>query len=298
MLPPSLVNNEGFRDFISYLDPSFNIPTRSKIKDTGMPSLKGVVQNEIKEVLKNIDYVNISTDLWTDATVRPFNGYICQGIDNDWILHCIPIEFDYQGGNVTIFCLFICIYLYMYLPFVSFYNGNINIHIEVITLYCIVVILHFLLGRHTGEQIKSSYDRVVKFYDVTNKVFKIVTDQGSNMKKGFRNEKECDQDDDIIKLTNDLLLQQKKIDLQIKRDMLQKQYEEEIEQMNTVDKEDNEDKLYKKRSREQVLADLCASEDEDENTETISDGDDSLLDADKLCDVFEDFKENEISKQY
>ena len=113
MLPPSLVNNEGFRDFISYLDPSFNIPTRSNIKDSGRPGLKGVVQNELKEVLKNIDYVNISTDLWTDATVRPFNGYIAQGIDNDWILHCIPIEFDYQGGNVAIFCLFICIYLYM-----------------------------------------------------------------------------------------------------------------------------------------------------------------------------------------
>ena len=68
--------------------------------------------------------------------------------------------------------------------------------------------------------------------------------------------------------------------------------------MNTVDKEDNEDKLYKKKSRGQVLADLCASEDEDENTEKTSDGHDSLLDADKLCDVFEDLKENEISKQY
>ena len=41
---------------------------------------------------------------------------------------------------------------------------------------------------------------MVKIYDVVNKVFKIVTDQGSNMKK------ECDQNDDIIKLTNDLLL--------------------------------------------------------------------------------------------
>ena len=87
MLPIPLVENEGFREYINYLDPSFNMPSRATVKNTGIPNLKLVVQNEIKDVLKTIPFVNISTDLWTDATVRPFNGYIAQGIDNDWKLH-------------------------------------------------------------------------------------------------------------------------------------------------------------------------------------------------------------------
>jgi hypothetical protein len=50
MLPISLVENEGFRDYISYLDPSFNIPSRSKVKNTGIPNLKLAVQNEIGDI--------------------------------------------------------------------------------------------------------------------------------------------------------------------------------------------------------------------------------------------------------
>ena len=53
MLPVSLVENPGFRDYINYLDPSFNIPSRSKIKNTGLPNLKDAVQKTIKDQSNN-----------------------------------------------------------------------------------------------------------------------------------------------------------------------------------------------------------------------------------------------------
>ena len=37
-------------------------------------------------------------DAWTDAVMRPYNGFIAQGIDNDWCLHTIPIAFEYIEG--------------------------------------------------------------------------------------------------------------------------------------------------------------------------------------------------------
>ena len=43
--------------------------------------------------------MNTLTDLWTDTTARPFNGFIAQGIDNEWNLHTLPIEFNYIEGN-------------------------------------------------------------------------------------------------------------------------------------------------------------------------------------------------------
>ena len=98
MLPISIVETDGFKDFLHYLDPSFQIPTRRRVKDVGLPAIKLTIQNKIKNVLHNLSWVNTSVDLWTDATTRCFNGYIAQGIDNDWVLQTIPIEFEPMTG--------------------------------------------------------------------------------------------------------------------------------------------------------------------------------------------------------
>jgi hypothetical protein len=75
------------------------MPSRARIKDTGLPKLKSFVQEKIKGVLTRIRHINTSIDLWSDATMRGFNGYIAQGIDDDWELHTIPIEFENMTGN-------------------------------------------------------------------------------------------------------------------------------------------------------------------------------------------------------
>jgi hypothetical protein len=140
-----------------------------------------------------------------------------------------------------------------------------------------------------------SYDSVVKFYDVQNKVFKIVADQGANIKKGFRDERECDQDDEIMKLTNEMLVEQKKRDFIKKQELLREQLEEEIQNANHINTNE-EEKNEKKKSRDEVLEQLCDSEDDYENTDSKSDEGDSLLDCDQLDEIFEDFKQNEISE--
>jgi hypothetical protein len=58
----------------------------------------------MNSVLSSIQFLNISLDGWTDGTLRSFNGYIAQGIDNDWVLHSIPIAFEPVTGE---FCEFI-----------------------------------------------------------------------------------------------------------------------------------------------------------------------------------------------
>ena len=105
MLPISLVDNNSFREYITFLDPSFSMPTRKRIKDTALPTLKDICLKKNKEVLSNIEMVNICTDLWTDSTARPFNGFIAQGIDNEWKLQTLPIEFEYIEGIKLMLCL-------------------------------------------------------------------------------------------------------------------------------------------------------------------------------------------------
>jgi hypothetical protein len=98
MLPISIVENKNFREFISYIDPSFSMPCRKTVRETVLPNMKRHCQEKIKDILKNIQWPNTSMDAWTDSVIRLFNGFITQGIDNDWKLHTIPIEFEYLEG--------------------------------------------------------------------------------------------------------------------------------------------------------------------------------------------------------
>ena len=42
-----------------------------------------------------------------------------------------------------------------------------------------------LQGRHTAENIISEFEEVVTHYEISDKVFRVVTDNGSNVKKAF-----------------------------------------------------------------------------------------------------------------
>ena len=99
MLPISIVENKSFRDFLSYLDPSFTIPCRNTVRETGLGDLKLKVIDKIKKILMKMPFINISLDLWSDACLRGFNGFIAQGISDEWILYTIPIAFEHVEGN-------------------------------------------------------------------------------------------------------------------------------------------------------------------------------------------------------
>ena len=81
MLPISLVEKEGFKQYVEFLDPSFRIPTRWKIKESGLPELIKEVNDKIKLVISNLSSCNISQDGWTDPLTRCFTGSLLQGID-------------------------------------------------------------------------------------------------------------------------------------------------------------------------------------------------------------------------
>ena len=99
MLPISIVEKSAWKEFMSKVDTSFNVPTRNTIKVTVLPSMMKNVEVKLKNTLETIEWINVSADGWSDATMRCFNGYIAQGIDNEWTLHTLPIAFRYVTGN-------------------------------------------------------------------------------------------------------------------------------------------------------------------------------------------------------
>lgn len=98
MLPNSIVESEGFREWVAYMDPCFNLPTRHTVKVSGMPSLRKFVDETNRQILKTIRWPNVSCDGWSDNVVRSWNGYFVQGISDDWVMHNIPIDFREVKG--------------------------------------------------------------------------------------------------------------------------------------------------------------------------------------------------------
>jgi hypothetical protein len=75
----------------------FSTPTNKRIRlDNYYLNQSPLINNIISSSPKyphNSEFPNMSADGWSDATVRSFNGYVCQGIDNDWNLVTLPVEF-------------------------------------------------------------------------------------------------------------------------------------------------------------------------------------------------------------
>lgn len=99
MLPISLVENSAFVEFVNKLDPSFRIPTRHTIKHTHLTKLRETLDIKLRERVRMIEYPNIATDHWTDATQRCFGAFVIQGIASDWTILQFTLSFDHITGK-------------------------------------------------------------------------------------------------------------------------------------------------------------------------------------------------------
>jgi hypothetical protein len=135
----------------------------------------------------------------------------------------------------------------------------------------------------------------MQFYDISKNVFKIIADQGANVKKAFKETRECDNTDEIIKLAKDMLEEQRKIDLKIKQEEKRIELEKEIEVANAkIDDNQN----GRKRKRDEIINSDLFDDIDFDYTDSASDDGDSLLDADELEENFNSFSFfDEISKR-
>lgn len=62
---------------------------------------KKSIKMKIIEALKEIDAVNISMDLWSDATMRGFVGIIAHGINRNWQMVELYVQFKMVSGRHT-----------------------------------------------------------------------------------------------------------------------------------------------------------------------------------------------------
>jgi hypothetical protein len=84
-LPLTILQREGFRKLISFLAPTYKIPSYEKMRDTIIPSIYSRIVEGVKEVLNSCDVATIMLDLWSSNSMVGFMGVSCSSVTADYI---------------------------------------------------------------------------------------------------------------------------------------------------------------------------------------------------------------------
>ncbi len=73
-LPLSIVDNTGFRKFLSDMDPKFLVPCRQTVTYSVLPTMKEAKQKKLRGLLDTCHHLAITADIWTDRRSHAFLG--------------------------------------------------------------------------------------------------------------------------------------------------------------------------------------------------------------------------------
>ncbi|XP_059096593.1 zinc finger BED domain-containing protein 4-like [Tigriopus californicus] len=96
--PISIVEDVGFKNFCAAMDPFYSLPTRRTLSNVDIPNLYTKVQDQVKTVLRGVDTVSITTDLWSSKNCVSFIAVTVHYFDEETltlqalILDCLRIR--------------------------------------------------------------------------------------------------------------------------------------------------------------------------------------------------------------
>lgn len=97
-LPFTVLQQDGFRRLISFIVPTYNIPSYEKMRDTIIPSIYERTAEVVKTVLKSWDVVTIMLDLWSSNSMAGFMGVSCSSVTADYVpFTCF---FEHEGDSL------------------------------------------------------------------------------------------------------------------------------------------------------------------------------------------------------
>lgn len=105
MLPLALVENEAFRDLISYLEPQYKMPCRATVC-ARLTSQKAELSKTIEEEMVDAPAVHLTTDIWSSIANDAYIGTTSSYITKEWQLKAVtltnePMEERHTQANIA-----------------------------------------------------------------------------------------------------------------------------------------------------------------------------------------------------
>ncbi|CAF2019737.1 unnamed protein product [Rotaria magnacalcarata] len=100
-LPPSIIEHNGFRNFLKMVAPKWKPTSARHFTKTLLPSLLNNVQDKIKNLLDSVDHLCITVDVWTDRRGRSFAGVTGHFLDLEYVPQALLLDFLRLKGPHT-----------------------------------------------------------------------------------------------------------------------------------------------------------------------------------------------------
>jgi len=104
--PFSIVEDDGFKAFVHALDPRYILPSKSTVRDKLLFEKYESGVSKLKEILAEIEFVAVTTDLWSSRNADGFMTITCHYVDNSYnlvsaVLCTCQIQGNHTGENIA-----------------------------------------------------------------------------------------------------------------------------------------------------------------------------------------------------
>lgn len=97
--PVSVVEDEGFRNFVKTLDHRYTIPSRKNLMGEKIPALYEECRSKVKKALDAANSVVLTTDMWTSRATEAYLTVSYHIIDENWQMQAYVLETSSFSGQ-------------------------------------------------------------------------------------------------------------------------------------------------------------------------------------------------------
>ncbi|GBN05902.1 hypothetical protein AVEN_129983-1 [Araneus ventricosus] len=87
-----MVNERGFRVFVSALNPSYRLPNRDTIVNTLLPAIYEQVSHDVRQACCAIKKACLTTDCWTSANNDSFMSVTAHYLDDEFKMNSLLLD--------------------------------------------------------------------------------------------------------------------------------------------------------------------------------------------------------------
>lgn len=104
--PYSVVENEGFRNLLTVIDPRYEVPSRTHFATSVLPKMYHTVKDKVVSDLKTATAISLTTDGWTSLATEGYNTVTAHYIDGGWkmqsyTLQTRKMDLSHTGVNLS-----------------------------------------------------------------------------------------------------------------------------------------------------------------------------------------------------
>ncbi|XP_070408968.1 zinc finger BED domain-containing protein 4-like [Nothobranchius furzeri] len=96
----SIVEDQGFQQFVRALDPKYKLPGRKKLTETVLVNMFTECKEKVRASLKNASSVVLTSDMWTSVSTEAYLTVTCHLIEN-WQMREFVLETHTFHGTHT-----------------------------------------------------------------------------------------------------------------------------------------------------------------------------------------------------